>query len=326
MKEPVRSVKNQYRGVNAHLQSYLQGEGDWPDFHTTHIVHLAGEMKTQLLPMGYTAAVQQSLQIRRHDQPPRYPESDITVYDTEPYHRRTMPSQRPASTAELVLSVPAVLQITEEEMKQYRAIVLYEIVPGSNRRGEAVAWIELLSPSNKPGGQDAQRYRVKRENLLQTGLVFVEIDYLHESPPAFGGVADYTAGEPGAHPYRIMITDPRPVLWDGQAYVRQFDVDEPIPALTIPLSAGDEFEFDFDLPYHKTFETMVYGNDVNYCALPPDFDTYSEADRARIVRRMLAVLEAAARGEDLERGGFAVDETVSLAEALARLEAALPGK
>src|SRR5436853_7332364 len=82
----VHSIKNQYVGINAHLHSLWQAQGGWVEFHTRHIVHLADALKAVLLPMGYTAALEPSLQIRRIDspQPSEYPESDVSIYDLNP--------------------------------------------------------------------------------------------------------------------------------------------------------------------------------------------------------------------------------------------------
>ncbi|MBN1287321.1 MAG: DUF4058 family protein [Anaerolineae bacterium] len=317
----VRSIKNQYRGINAHLQSYLQGEGDWPNFHALYIAQLALAMRADLRPLGYIVAVEQSLQIQRFERIHR-PKSDITIYDTQSDRPAAAAASRPARAGEVVLSVPVMFEISDEELKESKAIAVYEA--GSDRekqKHKPVAWVELLSPSNKPGGAGDRVYQMKRKAILQSGVVFVEIDYLHESPATVGGVANYPAGEDNAHPYRLVVIDPRPAFWKGEGRIREFDVDMLIPTMTIPLSGDDSFDFDFGAPYQATFEAMFYGDDVDYRELPPDFDTYSEADQARIVRRMLAVLEAAARGEDLERGGFAVDEGPALAETLARLEA-----
>src|SRR5688572_13293980 len=101
---PIRSIKNQYRGINAHLHSFWQSEGGWDSFHSSHITYLTAALKAKLLPKGYTAESQQSLQIRS----------------------------------------------LEDELSQYIAVGIYEFVQGDH--DEPVAWIELLSPSNKPGG------------------------------------------------------------------------------------------------------------------------------------------------------------------------------
>src|SRR5688572_21254887 len=58
----IRSRVNQYRGINAHFQSYAQHERDgWVAFHNTHITHLS-EAIDRLLPPGYEVVPERSLQ------------------------------------------------------------------------------------------------------------------------------------------------------------------------------------------------------------------------------------------------------------------------
>jgi hypothetical protein len=118
---------------------------------------------------------------------------------------------------------------------------------------------------------------------------------------------------------RIVVLDPRPNFKAGRAYLREFDVDTPIPAMTIPLNAGDKLEFDFGRVYQKSYEEILFGYDMDYAEFPMNFDRYSKADQTRIARRMLAVLEAACNGLDLETGPFQVQE-VELDAALAQIE------
>ncbi len=117
------------------------------------------------------------------------------------------------------------------------------------------------------------------------------------------------------------MIDPRPEFRSGQARVRQFDVDEPLPVMTIPLLGDDYFDFDFGAAYHKMFSEVFYGNRVNYSDLPLNFDRYSEADQQRILYRMLAVLKAAQAGIDLEKNAPLAVEALSLDEAREQFEA-----
>src|SRR5690349_21640022 len=82
--KPVRSVKNQYLGINAHLHSYWQAKGGWDGFHTMHIGDLTRILKGHLLPIGYTASIQKGLQIRHMDEAIGTPESDVMIYDKDP--------------------------------------------------------------------------------------------------------------------------------------------------------------------------------------------------------------------------------------------------
>lgn len=51
---PIRTRRNLYRGINAHLHSYWQAQGGWNGFHASHIVYLTTALKADLLPLGYT--------------------------------------------------------------------------------------------------------------------------------------------------------------------------------------------------------------------------------------------------------------------------------
>jgi hypothetical protein len=317
MMEAVRSVKNQYLGINAHLHSFWQAEHKWNRFHNAHITDLAKLLRVQLLPKGYTAEIEESLQIRRiGDDLPRRPRPDVLIRDLDS-------TRRPQPTYLSGVQVLELADLMETELDiehPYYAIVIYERASQVDS-GEAVAWIELLSPTNKGDSRDAYTYFAKRQLALEGGKVFVELDYLHESPPTFERLPNYSIHKPDAYPYRITILDPRPDHRDTRVYLKEFFVDESIPVMAIPLNDGDYIEFDFGDAYRKTFEEMLYGMEewVDYGQLPLNFDRYSEADQARIVNRMLAVLKAARAGEDLEDAPMPIEQ-IPLNHALAQLQ------
>lgn len=314
---PIQSRKNQYLGINAHLHSHWQTQGGWNNFHNRHIGDMAGMLRQQLVPIGYTAYIEESLQIRRKGDSVREPKADILISDRQPDR-----IVRETSHQTAILTVAEMVEEDEETEKPYRAIVIYELE--KKEYGEPIAWIELLSPTNKGNDQDARIYRAKRRVLLDNGFTFVEIDYLHESPSTFMHWPDYSKRQgrsSEAHPYRIVVLNPRPDITFGPAEPYEFDVDERIPAVPIPLLGDERIMFDFDACYQKTFEEMVYGLEfVNYEELPLHFQRYSPADQTRIARRMLVVLEAKAQGIDLETGPFEV-KMLDLDETLAQIEA-----
>lgn len=153
---------------------------------------------------------------------------------------------------------------------------------------------------------------------MESGIALVEIDFLNESRPTLRQPPVYPEDE--AHPYRIIIFDPRPTIWEGVARIVEFNVDAPIPSPDIPLSANDVLTLDFDAPYQETLTKAAYGLDlVDYSQLPLHFERYSPDDQARIANRMLAVIEAAQAGLDLETGPF-LSKNLPLDEALKRLK------
>ena len=116
-----------------------------------------------------------------------------------------------------------------------------------------------------------------------------------------------------------MVLDPRPDTQHGLASLNEFAVDESIPTISIPLSGEDQLAFDFNAPYQRLYQEMLYGLDtVDYATLPSNFERYSPADRARIANRMLAVLATVQSGADLEAGPLPA-AALSLEEALGRL-------
>lgn len=319
----VVSVKNQYLGINAHLHSFWQKMGGWKEFHTSHIVYLTTLLKASLLPLGYTAGIEDSLQIRRSETEEGRPESDVAIHDRDPV-RSFMPYTGGVAVAEKgeVFTISDLL-LDYEELSEYRAIAIRS-QRNDRQDSSLVAWIELLSPSNKL--QDVKLYRTKRLDLMKLGIVFVELDYLHESPPTFNRIANYAGWRrrswpsPNAHPYRIFVIDPRPELYEGTAVHYEFDVDEPIPTVKIPLNDTNSLLFDFAPAYHKTLaETFFAYEFVDYSQYPVNFERYSPEDRQRIAARMVAVLEANSKGVDLESGPFERPE-ISFEEAVKQIE------
>ena len=79
--------ENQYKGVNAHLNSYLQNEpgGWWEVFHSNHLAHIRDAIDAQL-PPGYYALNEKSLQV----------EPDETI-DDEDFLRSVVVYQRDSS-------------------------------------------------------------------------------------------------------------------------------------------------------------------------------------------------------------------------------------
>ena len=123
-----------------------------------------------------------------------------------------------------------------------------------------------------------------------------------------------------AHPYRIIVVDPRPTLMKGIARLYQFDVDEALPVVNIPLQGGDVLAFDFGEPYTRTLEESMFGLDVDYSQLPLNFQRYRKDDQRRIGERMVALLNATRAGVDLETGLFPV-KAITLEAALTKMEA-----
>jgi len=305
--KPVRSVKNQYPGINAHLHSYWQSEG-WNNFHNPHIVYLSGAMAAQLRSMSYRYKLEESLQTHIIDDR----KFNVTIHDM----LQIEVEERPEGGSVMTIPLKILLDEPRIREKSYLAIAIYPLE--ANQTTQPIAWVELLSPSVKSTDADLTRYFAERRLLLERGVVVTEIDHSHQTSPTIGGLKDYSTHENQSHSYRTVSIDLRPNSKPGRAWVSEYDVDQPIPEGFIALGGETVLKFDLNALYQKQFEERFYGDDVDYAQFPINFDRYGPTDQARIASRMVAVLENAQNGVDLETGPFAV-EPLPLDEARARI-------
>lgn len=301
----IRSRKNQYIGVNAHLMSYLQTPGrenqpsSWPGFHAQYITYLA-EFLNRELPSGYLAVPEQSLQILgEYDEgfsPHEKSIPDLTLF------RQRAPSA-PASGVVLAPTWEILDDLAQPEERFTAAIVIYE-QSGVEPWGTPITRIELLSRSNKPGGANYRDYLKKRSAALRALMPLVEIDLLHESRSPVPRSPVYPFAE-RSYPYSVTVSDPR---YGGNVLVQAygFSVDAPFRDFPLPLAGKDTLAFNAGAAYQRAFEAVPWYLVVDYAELPVRFETYSADDQARIRDRMMAVQQAHARGASLEDGPFII--------------------
>lgn len=284
---PIYADKNLYKGINIHLNSFLQQEpGGWASFHGVHVTHLA-EAFDEKLPPGYFTRSEQSLQIGAFD-PATSTEQrsrtrpDVMIYrglGTEPGSVGLVEVTSPTDTLPLIDTLP--------EQETLNGLVIYQAGEGSSL-GRPITRVELLSPANKPGGTHYAQYWTKRLQTLQSGLRLVEIDYLHQSPPVVPVLSDYTRQEDHATPYIILVSDPRPTFEKGVMAFYAFHTDMPLPVINIPLAGADTVKIDFGAVYNHTFESARFFKLVaDYTEDPANLSSYSPEDQERI-RQQLA--------------------------------------
>lgn len=291
----LHSDKNLYPGINPHLNSFLQDEdGGWESFHAQYIVGIANTLDRQL-PSNYYALAEKSLQVSEiglADEQQRRTRPDISIY-------RVGASSGRATSASVAAAPSAILPLVatlEDEDDYLTGVVIYEIEKGV-LPGKPVTRIEVLSPGNKPPQSNYRQYMAKRLQTLRSGLTLVELDYLHETRPVINLLPSYPAGDEGAAPYTIVVSDPHPVPEEGRIALYDFGVDDPIPSVSIPLAGKDSTTLDFGAIYSDLFESVrVYKIIVDYEQEPVHFERYTDADQQRIRRRMKEIKEQFAEG------------------------------
>lgn len=288
---PIHMLENQYRGINAHLQSYLLHEsGGWQSFHFEHIAHLRSALQ-KLLPPGYFVRGEKSLQIR--ELTPDTPRRSTSIPDAMIYRQITTPVS--TSGTQLLVDMPSDVVAVADTLSDHdflNALVISQqqadgsLVP--------ITHLELLSPANMPGGTHHDQYLTKRDETLFAGINLVELNYLHESRPLLKSLPSYPDSETDAFPYTVLVSSPHPTLEEGLTAIYGFLVDSPLPKFAIPLTEAAAIALDLTPVYHQTFvENPFYGMvAVDYAQEPVHMGAYQPDDQARIRQLMHTVSPA----------------------------------
>lgn len=278
--------KNLYPGVNAHLNSYLQAPKSaesWETFHADYITFLR-TMLDRILPPGYYAASEKSLQIGEYEAQQIDPlRKSRTIADI--LVQRQFEPARTVSTgsgSDLAVVPPAyILPMPEtiDDDDKLTSITIFLNKTGSPK-GHPVTRIEVLSPSNKPGQSHYEQYAIKRVEVLKAGLRLVEVDFLDMYPPIRTALPNYLAHDQGASPYVILVTDPRPTFEQGFTQVYPFGVLSPIPVIAVPLEGKDLVPIDFGAAYNELLESSrLFRLIADYESDPVQFERFTLSDQ-----------------------------------------------
>lgn len=285
--------KNLYPGVNPHLNSALQSTGgDWHSFHNSCIERMADVLE-QVLPAGYYPFTEEGLHLNRVDtrtgfliSPTQRNRPDVLI-NRQSVQAAARPTASSVGTPTLTL--PVLDEIPDDDLLM--SVVVFSLEKAG--RGEPITRIELLSPANKPGGGHYNQYMLNRKLTLQSGLRLVEIDWLHETRPIISRMPSYPAGDAQSFPYSILISDPRPSIYEGVTQVYSFHIKDALPLVNIPLEGEDVATVDFGEIYNITFQQRYAYHTVltDYTQKPVRFETYRNEDQQYILQRMAEISE-----------------------------------
>ena len=295
---PIHFRENQYQGINAHFQSFLQNEpGGWESSHTDYITLLRVALDEQL-PSGYIARSEMGLQISEitpANRPPGRSKPDLTIFQTRDMSHKQSPSG-PLAVPTALFPIAETVDLEEP----LPGLVIYQTGEGTNQR--PVTRIEVLSPANKPGGSHYHSYFQKRSETLRAGLRLIEIDYLHQSRPVIRSIRSYPDRDENAFPYSIVVSDPRPSFEQGQSAFYGFRVNQHIEPIEIPLASEDSIGFDFGRVYDQFFESSRFcGEIVDYEQLPLRFETYAPLPISSVSANVCASLPKSIRHRQIKK-------------------------
>lgn len=216
-----------FPGMDPYIESWI-----WGSFHSNLITAIYDRLNPRL-PKRFIASTE--LFVWRVDNSERLLMGgpDVFVSDRDPV---------PGSGGVATLAAP-INTVLPGVVRKQRYV---KIIDSEERR--VVAVIEILSPSNKTGGEDGQMYRLKREEYLASGISLVEIDLLRAGQrPPLGDPAPpisdyYVLVHRGWERSRIGIW---PVSVRESLPLMPIPLDPDVAELTIDLRACIDHVYDF---------------------------------------------------------------------------------
>jgi Protein of unknown function (DUF4058) len=228
------------------MDPYLEGS---MNFHHQFSAEIARQLSPKILPK-YLAVMAERFVL---DEPngvaiatgTLYP--DVAVYKTG----------REAPQASVAISTQAPLRLATKVPERVPHVSI-EIRDAKNHR--LVTAIEVLSPWNKRA-RGRREYLAKRRRILLSSAHLMEIDLLHE-----GHRVPMRQPLPDA-PYFVLLSraEDRPFM-----EVWPVRLDQPLPAVPIPLLSGDaDVPLDLQIALATIYDLLGYGIDIDYAQPPP---------------------------------------------------------
>lgn len=229
-----------FPGMDPYIESWI-----WGSFHSNLITAIYDRLNPRL-PKRFIASTELFVWRVDNSERLRMGGPDVFVSDRDPV---------PGSGGVATLAAP-INTVLPGVVRKQRYV---KIIDSEERR--VVAVIEILSPSNKTGGEDGQMYRLKREEYLASGISLVEIDLLR-------------AGQ------RPPLGDPAPPISDYYVLVHRgwersrigiwpVSVRETLPLMPIPLDPDvAELMIDLRACIDHVYDFGRYAEQLDYSKPP----------------------------------------------------------
>ena len=229
------------------MDPYLEDPELWPDVHGGLIAHLQDVLNDRL-PVKYVARKEARVYVAGRDDPG----SDVRIPDVR-IERSTLPEKAPSSggVAVLVPTEPVVFTTLAGEEIEERYLTI------KDRRGNLIAVIEVLSPTNKIAGSAGRTsFLNKRQEVLRSAAHWVEVDFLRTGervPPTFPSL-DYE--------YRIVLSRADDRKHDRCWPIR---VKGTLPVVSIPLASPDpDVVVDLGAVFTAAYKSGAYDRSIDY--------------------------------------------------------------
>lgn len=248
------------------MDPYLEDPALWPDVHQRIITYASDRLQEQV-GERYYVGIGERIYVEVPDQE-QYP--DVAIMESR---RKGPPSEAPRLEPER--DEPIVLVLEPIERRE-----VYLEIRDARTRNRVVTVIEVLSPSNKRGGDGRKLYLEKQKNVLRSDANLVEIDLLR------GGL-DTVAVPPERlvqSAYRIAVSraDDR-----RRRELYPIGLERRLPRIAIPLIPGDaDVVLDLQAVLEEAYRKGAYARRIDYNESPPEPPL--EPEDESLLRRLLA--------------------------------------
>lgn len=238
------------------MDPYLEQPGLWRDVHLELISGIRAELSPRLHPK-FHARVEERVYIEKGDDstPSRWI-PDVTIVPRPGQDRAQTQSPEDPVEAEVVgvaVAEPIVVITRYEEEVHEPYLVIFE-----SQSREAIAVIEVVSPSNKAQGSEGRKnFEQKRLEVLNSSCHWIEIDLLRAGTPLM-------AVPPSHQPYEYLVhisqyrQRPQALLWPIRLSQR-------LPVIPIPLRPDDEeVSLDLQAVLNAAYDRAWYGARIDY--------------------------------------------------------------
>ena len=234
------------------MDPYLENPDLWRELHNRLIVAIAIAISPPLRPK-YRVAIEKRAYLSDGED-----SVDVVIPDVSMVSQKSIAAQRSSTISTMTIaavseSVTVTLPSPEEIRESYLEIREVET-------GCVVTAIELLSPTNKRGGEGRRVYKNKRRKVLATLTHLVEIDLLRSGQPM------PIQGEITQTDYRILVSrrERRP-----QAQLYAFSVRQKIPEFLLPLQSEDnEPIIDLQHLLNQVYDQAGFDLAIDYSQKP----------------------------------------------------------
>jgi hypothetical protein len=235
------------------MDPWLEHPDLWPDVRNSLIAAMRDALAPLVLPRYFVGVESRTTVLRGLDVDRVY-RPDVSIHAVD---RSSAGRGAGVAVLERVEVQPIEVVVPVEEDTIEETYLTIKELPGR----KLVTVIEVLSPTNKKTQDARADYLEKRRDLIRSRVNFVEIDLLR------GGEPMPLIGPPPRQDYRILVCRARP---QTRSVVYSFAWTTPIPAIPIPLLAGDaEPALDLNAVLQSLMDRACYDLMIDY-RQPPE--------------------------------------------------------